>query len=312
MSQPAILSDPADATHPYKMWYVGNNPDANGNFHDRIGLAYQKQPTSVSQWEKVAGPSGDPYWESVVTLGTQGTAFDSMKVSDLRPVDKPVAAGAGLYGFHTGTNAADFADRIGVKESADGGLTWSEVPDAGTLIGAGPAGTFDAGGVACPAPLAIGGDTRLVRVPHLVRCRGGFEDRPAHGLGRSADRHTHRRAGRADGGTFDAAGQADPWAVRDGAAIALFYAGKSASGGWSIGRSVSATGVPTAHAAGVLILAPTPGTYDAGGLRKPVAHQAPDGSWRLFYTAIGPDGVKRIAWPPRPPPPAPGRSRASC
>ena len=44
------------------------------------------------------------------------------------------------------------------------------------------------------------------------------------------------------------------------------------------------------------VLAPTPGSYDAGGLRKPVAHKMADGSWRLFYAAIGADGVSRIAY----------------
>ena len=154
VSQPAVLSDLADAAHPYKMWYVGNNPDANGNFHDRIGLAYQKQPdVGVAVGEGRGADPATPYWDSFVTLGAQGTAFDSMKVADLRPVDKPVAAGAWRYGFYTCTNAADFAERIGVKQSADGGLTWTDVADVAALIDVGPAGTFDAGGVACPAPV---------------------------------------------------------------------------------------------------------------------------------------------------------------
>ena len=101
------------------------------------------------------GPAGDPYYESVLTLGTQGTAFDTMKVADLRPVAKPAAAGTGLYGFYTGTNAADFVSRIGVKQSSDDGLTWTDAGTHATLIDKGPSG-FDAGGVACPSPVVKG------------------------------------------------------------------------------------------------------------------------------------------------------------
>ncbi len=47
VSQPPILSDPTDAAQPYKMGTVGNNPAPNGNHHDRVGLAYQKNASTV-------------------------------------------------------------------------------------------------------------------------------------------------------------------------------------------------------------------------------------------------------------------------
>ena len=296
VSQPTILSDPADASHPCKMWYVGNNPDANGNYHDRIGLAYQKNRSTVSQWVKVAGPAGAPYYESVLTLGTQGTVFDSMKVADLRPVAKPAAAGAGLYGFYGGTNAADFMSRIGVKQSADGGFTWTDVGTHATLIDVGPGGAFDAGGVACPAPLANGVDTGW-RVYHTSLSAAGVPSIGLHTV--SADLGTVTRTVTpvlTSGGPFDSAGQADPSAVASGSRITLFYAGKDASGGWSIGSATTTTATPATFSSAHQILAPTAGTYDAGGLRHPVAHLAGDGTWRLFYTAIGSDSVKRIAF----------------
>ena len=158
----------------------------------------------------MAGPIGDPYWDSFLTLGAQGEVLDSMKVADLRPVAKPVSAGEGLYGFHTGTNAADFRDRIGVKESADGGVTWSEIRDLGTLIGPGPEGTFDAGGVACPAPLPIGDDSGWY-VYHTSLSVDGASRIGLHSV--SADFKTVTRSLLpviTPGAGFDAAGQADP------------------------------------------------------------------------------------------------------
>ncbi len=296
VSQPAILYDPLDAVHPYKMWYVGNNPDANGNYHDRIGLAYQKQPNSVTQWEKYAGPLGAPFFESWLTLGEQGTALDSMKVADLRGVAVP-APGSGVYGFYTGTNAADFRQRIGVMQSADDGLTWTDANAHATLIDAGPAGTFDEGGVACPAPVTnpAGGWWVL----HTSFNAAGTTPRIGlHAVSEDLGPSTRTATAPvlASGGLYDAAGQADPWAYRDGPALAVFYAGKNAAGVWSLGLAASATGDPMTLSGAHQILAPTPGTYDAGGLRKPVAHKMADGSWRLFYAAIGEDGVSRIAY----------------
>jgi len=296
VSQPTVLSDPIDAANPYKMWYVGNNPDANGNYHDRIGLAYPKNPSTVSQWTKVAGPAGTPNYESVLTLGAQSASFDSMKVADLRPVAKPTATGAGLYGFYGGTNAADFVSRIGVKQSVDGGLTWTDVGTHTTLIDAGPGGAFDAGGVACPAPLANGVDTGWW-VYHTSLSAAGVPSIGLHTV--SADLGTVTRTATpvlASGGTFDAAGQSDPSAVASGSQTILFYAGKNASGGWSIGSATATDTAPAAFSSAHQILAPSAGAYDAGGLRHPVAHRAGDGTWRLFYTAIGLDGVKRIAY----------------
>jgi hypothetical protein len=219
-----------------------------------------------------------------------------MKVADLRPVAGPASAGEALYGFYGGTNAADFVSRIGVKQSTDGGLTWSDAGTHAALIGPGTSGEFDAGGVACPAPVARDAETGWW-IYHTSLSGAGVPSIALHTV--SADLGTVTRTATpvlASGGTFDAAGQADPSAVTSASQIRLFYAGKDASGAWSIGSAATTTAAPATFLSAHQILAPTAGAYDTGGLRHPVAHLADDGTWRLFYTAIGPDGVKRIAY----------------
>ena len=160
VSQPTLLSDPGDAAHPYKMWFVGNNPDVNGNYHDRVGLAYQKNAGSVTQWVQQCRDRRAPNSESVLAPGDAGRGVRHHEGGGpaARWPSRPRPARA-CYGFYTGTNAADFASRIGVKQSADDGLTWTDANAHATLIGAAPAGAFDAGGAACPAPVPKGGDT---------------------------------------------------------------------------------------------------------------------------------------------------------
>ena len=248
-----------DAAHPYKMWYVGNNPDVNGNYHDRVGLAYQKSAGSVTQWVQKVRDRGAGL-NSVLGLGTQGAAFDTMKVADLRPVAKPAAAGTGLYGFYTGTNAADFVARIGVKQSADDGLTWTDANAHATLIGAGPAGAFDAGGVACPRRSPSGGDTGWW-VYHTSLTAAGAPTIGLHTV--SADLVIEPPVATTpvvtSGGAYDAGGQADPSAVLSDSAIVLFYAGRDAAGVWSLGSATTTTATPTAFSSARQILAPTPG-----------------------------------------------------
>jgi len=294
VSQPTILSDPADTAHPHKMWYVGNNPDANGNYHDRIGLAYPKSASSVSQWNKYTGPSGDPYYESVVTLGAQSAAFDSMKVADLRPVAKPSPLD-GWYGFYTGVNAKDFVSRIGVRQSADG-LSWTTVGSGSALFGGDAAGSYDDAGVACPAPVVNPGGGWWVY--HTALSTAGFPSIGMHTVPSDLSTSTASATAVLAGGSgFDASGQADPSAVRDGSTTHVFYAGKSSGGVWSLGRASATTLPPAPLSAGTQILfSPSAETYDAGGMRKPVAEKLASGGWRLFYTAIDADGVKRIAY----------------
>ena len=86
-----------------------------------------------------AGSGRRPYWDSMVTLGAQGAAFDSMMVADLRGVAKPVAAGAGVYGFYTGTQrrrlqAAHRRDAVGRRRPRRGPTANAHA----TLIDAGP------------------------------------------------------------------------------------------------------------------------------------------------------------------------------
>ena len=251
----------------------------------------------MSQWVKVPGPAGAPYYESVLTLGIQGAAFDTMKVADLRPVAKPGGSSAALYGFYTGTNAADFVSRIGVKQSSDAGLTWTDVGVHAALIDKGAAGQFDEGGVACPSPV-VNGDQSGWWVYHTSLSASGVPSIGMHTVSNDLGTVTRTTAAAlpAGGGTYDAAGQSDPCVVANGSSLVLFYAGKDGAGNWSIGVAASTTAAPAAFTGAHQILPPAPGGYDAGGMRHPVAHLLPGGGWRLMYTAIGSDGVHRIAY----------------
>ena len=81
--------------------------------------------------------------------------------------------------------------------------------------------------------------------------------------------------------------------MASGSSLTLFYAGLSGST-WSIGRATGDLGSPTSLTGRVQVLAPTAGTYDAGGLRDPVVWV--DGlTWRMWYTAIDDSGAHRLA-----------------
>jgi len=280
LSQPDVLPDPADATNPYKLWYVGNNPDANGNYHDRIGYAVS---ANGSKWTKVPGPAGAPSWNAVLTLGTQSTAFDSMKVADLRPAVGPTAGT--LYGFYTGTNAADFVQRIGLVLSTDGA----------PLIDKGGVGAFDEGGVATPAAVYDAGGSTWV-IYHTALSGGGATVVALHTA--TADLVTVTRSASPvlpAGSGFDAGGCADPAVIDQAGSLTVFYAGKDSAGVWSLGRATGSLSAPQTLTKTGQVLAPSAGTYDAGGLRKPVV-LLDAGTWHLWYTAIDALGVQRLAY----------------
>ena len=141
-----------------------------------------------------------------------------------------------------------------------------------------PAGTFDAGGVACPAPVVNGGDTGWW-VYHTSLSAAGAPSIGLHTV--SGDLVTVPRTATTpvltSGGTYDAAGQADPCVVAErlGPRPVLRRQGR-ARANWSLGSRLDHHG----HSDGLLrrrtrSSRPTPGTYDAGGLRHPVAHTAP-------------------------------------
>jgi predicted GH43/DUF377 family glycosyl hydrolase len=291
LSQPHVIHDPDDVDRPYKMWYVGNNPDDNGNYHDRVGYAYGDDGR---HWTRVSGGTGDPYYDSVLTLGDQSVAFDSMNVADLRPV--PIPAGGGLYGFYTGTNAADFKQRIGVVQSVDDGLSWTDLgPSHGDpLIDAGPADSFDEGGVATPAPVHDG--TQWV-IYHTSLDSSLDAVLGLHLAADDLSSVTRVASPVLSSGTgFDSDGCADPSVVVQGTALTIFYAGLDTSTGlWSIGAATADISAPETLTRVGQILAPEPDTADAGGLRHPMVLL--DGAtWHLWYSAVDSDGVERTAY----------------
>ena len=125
VSQPTILSDPADGTTRTRCgtWATTPTPTAT--------------TTTASAWPTrralAPSPSGSRRRGRRATLlrvrPHPGYAGDGVRHNEgRRPAARRQAglAGTGLYGFYTGTNAADFVSRIGVKESSDDGLTWTD------------------------------------------------------------------------------------------------------------------------------------------------------------------------------------------
>ena len=291
VSQASIIFDPADVGFEYKMWYVGTAVDpATGTIHERIGYARRSVGGNWSEWAGTAGVN------SVLGLGTQSTALDSMGAFDLRVVNDPAhpADPARLLGFYAGRNGADFKDRIGVVASADGGETWSDSAALDPLIQVGGAGTPSEGGVPTPAPVFLGtGSGWLIYhtaldadlVPSIALHRAPDALSSSTSLGQLT----------LAGGTFDAGGRTDPFVAADGTALTLFYAGLDPSGVGSICAAGGTTATPASFGVATQILAPGPDAYDLGGLRRPVAWRDGAGQWQLWYAAIGTDGVERIA-----------------
>ncbi len=293
LSQGSMIYDPADTAAPYKIWYVGNTvDDLTGAFHDRIGLATKG---NTGSWGKVPGTAG---LNSVLGLVGQSTTFDSMQVFDLRVVLDPVEP-AKLLGFYTGKNAADFKERIGVVESFDGGETWAAHATAQVpLVAAGDPGAIDESGVPTPAPVFLGTGngwliyhTALDPGTRTIASRLALHTAPD-------DLSSSTPAGQLSitGGTFDAGGRTDPFLVAALPTLTLFYAGLDTGDVGSICMATGNTSGTTSFGTATQILAPGPDAYDLGGLRRPtVWYDQTAAAWQLWYTAIGADGVERIA-----------------
>ena len=299
LSQPWVLPDPDETTptHRFKMWYVGNNPDANGNYHDRIGYAHGTNGTSWAR--ETNGAAVAPNYGAWLTLGTQSPAFDSMNTADLRLVQEP--GEAGLLGFYTGVNAIDFKPRIGVKRSLDGGSTWTDVLAPGApLISVGAAGDFDEAGAARPAPsypVYPGGLSAPNWIVYYTATNASGANIIGYRLGATLD-SLSGTGFLGPGAGFDSAGAADPYAVDAFSSLAIYYAGKNGAGIWSIGKvtaGFTSPYAPVGHSTTALAgLTPTAGSYDAGGLRSPVVLLR-GGTWYLWYTAIDAFGDERTA-----------------
>ncbi|HEY6000353.1 MAG TPA: hypothetical protein VI078_13775 [bacterium] len=288
LSQGSIIYDAADAGAPYKMWYVGNTVDTvTGTYHDRIGYATKGLTGS---WGKVAGSGGQ---NSVLGLGPQSPAFDSLYAYDLRVVPDPADA-AKLLGFYTGRNGADFKDRIGVVESIDGGETWSDNAAPDPLVNVGAGGTPSERGVATPAPVFLGTGSGWL-IYHTAVDGSLAPGLALHSAPDDLSAATPVGDLSLTGGTFDAGGRTDPHVVADGTALTLFYAGLDAGDVGSICMAGGTTATPLAFGTAAAILSPGPDAYDLGGLRRPVAWRDGAGQWQLWYTAVGTDGVERIA-----------------
>ncbi len=213
-----------------------------------------------------AGPGrAGPLLRSSLSLGTQGTAFDTMKVADLRPVAKPAAAGTGLYGFYTRHQRRRL--RLPHRRQAVGRrrphVDRRQRPRDAHRRGAG--GHLRRRWRSLSRAGPQGRRHRLVGVPHLADRGRGADDRPAHRLGRP----WHRASGGDDSG-------ADlRWRLRRRRPVGpergperlapscCSTPARTPSGGWSIGSAATTTSTPTTFSAAHQILAP-----DAGHLRR--------------------------------------------
>ena len=324
LSQGAIIYDPLDTAKPYKMWYVGNTIDpVTGAFHDRIGYANK---ADTGSWGKVAGAAG---FNAVLGLGPQSAAFDSMYAYDLRVVPDPAVPGR-LLGFSTGRNAADSKDRIGVVESMDDGATWEDHISPDPLVQVGGAGAFDEGGIPTPAPVFLGAGSGWL-IYHTALDGSLAPSLALHTAPDGLSASTSAGQVTLTGGAFDTGGRTDPFAVLDGTALTLFYAGLDADETGSICMAAGTTATPAAFGAATQILSPAPrrttraacAAPSRGATRRP--RPGSSGTPRLVPTASSASRTprpptarsgRRPAWPSRRPARptilpsrAPGRAR---
>jgi hypothetical protein len=145
---------------------------------------------------------------------------------------------------------------------------------------------FDVDGQRDPWLLEDGAGTRL----YFTGIKGtvqaiGYSTGTVSPLSFSAVPNTAAFAG--DGSGFDSAGAAHPSVVKNGATYTLFYTGIDGTGNTAIGRAASAN--PDLSAAtrdASAVLAPTAGTFDAGGVKDPVVQLVGAGDWRMLYTGV--------------------------
>ena len=286
LNAPDVLEDPGSAD-PFKAYYSGNTIDANGNFHTRIGLALSNNGASFSKF------NGAEAGDSVLDIGTLGTAFDSREASGLSVV-APSSATPKLVGFYWGTRGSDFKPRLGHATSADGS-TWTKVagtePSNALLpLGGGPA--FDNGGQRDPSVLYESGAYHLYftgldsgavgSIGHSTTTEDAGTKQPVMS-GWTNPPNTALLAG--DGSGFDASAVGHPSVVKDGSTYVMYYAG-TASGVSKIGRATASSPLgPFTRDAAATLDTGAGGSFDATSVKDPVVIK--DGStYRMLYTGV--------------------------
>jgi predicted GH43/DUF377 family glycosyl hydrolase len=295
LNSPFVLQDPdaAGNSEDFKLYYSGNTIDpVTGGFHTRIGLATSGNGNSWSRF------TGSGFGSSDLDIGTLGTAFDSRTASGPAVV-QPGGASEKFVGFYWGNRGSDFKPRLGEATSADGSA-WDKVAGAQTgnsILALGNGAAFDAGGQRDPSALYVQ-DTGMSQ-PDYHLWFTALTSARAQSIGYANDQEdavsllpdgswaSKAQAFAADGSGFDATGVSHPSVVKDGSTFTLFYTGTDASGNTAIGRATSANANLSGATRGAnAVLAPTPGSFDASGVKDPVAYQIDATHWVMTYTGV--------------------------
>jgi predicted GH43/DUF377 family glycosyl hydrolase len=293
LNSPAILYDPGTAS-PYKLFYAGDTIDANGNFHERIGLATSSNGTSFS---KVNGPLAGG---SVLDVGAAGSAFDARQASGVSATI-PGGTGPKFVGFYWGTRGSDFKPRLGEATSTDGS-TWTKVPVAGAPDGGAvlplPNGNkFNTGGERDPSVLFDSGtyDLYFTALDSVGAETIGFASTTTVGSGSNSPDNASWSVSTTPllSTGYDGSAVSHPSVIKDGATYLMYYTDMSATP--SIGRATSAT-AGGAFSAGVsaVLTKGSAGSYDANGVKDPVVVKLGATDYRMLFTGIDADGIERV------------------
>jgi predicted GH43/DUF377 family glycosyl hydrolase len=294
LNAPDLLYDPV-AAKPYLLYYSGNTIDANGNFHTRIGLATSSDGNSFN---KVNGPlTGN----SVLDVGTAGTVFDARQASGVSATE-PGGSGPKFVGFYSGARGSDFMPRLGEATSPDGSV-WTKVAGTGTgsAILSLPGGSkFNSGGERDPGVLF---DSTAYDLYFTGLSTGGTQSigftSTAALAGTNAPDNTNWSTATqvlAPGGAgFDSSGVSHPSVIKDGVTYVMYFTGDS-SGTLSIGRATSATAGGAFTGDAQVLSHGAAGTFDAAGVKDPVAVKVGAGDYRMLYTGVDTDGIERVGY----------------
>lgn len=302
LEAPTILDEGVAGTERYKLYYVGNTLDGNGNGHDRIGLATSGNGGSFNKF------TGAQALNSVLDIGVLGTAFDARGASGIAAA-VTTGTGANSYvGFSSGTRGTDFLPRIGEATSADA-FAWTKVSGSGTggaMFNLGPA-----------APAASAKDNKGALEPSVLLDGSTYDlyytgidpgDVRSAVLRTSPQDATTKQPTNAwsaigtqvvagDGSGFDASGVSHPSVIKDGATYVMHYTGRS-SGVPEIGRvaSVAATFSSPTRSVTPVVTKGAVGAFDENGAKDPAVAMLAAGDYRMIYTGIDADGIERLGY----------------
>ena len=295
LNSPDLLYDPLTAS-PYKLYYSGNTIDANGNFHTRIGLATSNDGNSFNKF------NGALTGNSVLDVGTLGTAFDARQASGLSATE-PGGTGAKFVGFYWGTRGSDFMPRLGEATSPDGSV-WTKVAGSGTggaILSLPGGNAFNTGGERDPGVLF---DSTAYDLYFTALSSGGTESigftSTAALAGTNAPDNanwsTATQVLAPSGSGFDGSGLSHPSVIKDVSTYVMYYTGTDSSGKTSIGRATASSAAGAFTRGASAILSPTPSTFDVAGVKDPVVVKVGAGDYRMLYTGVDNDGVERVGY----------------